>query len=32
MKDSGDLNNYPKKHIKPYDGMSITANVWSLAH
>ena len=26
------LNSFPKMHIKPYDGMSITADVWSQAH
>jgi hypothetical protein len=25
-------NNFPKKQIKPYDGMSITAAVWAEAH
>jgi hypothetical protein len=25
-------NLFPKKHILPYDGMSITANVWAEAH
>lgn len=32
MNDSGDINNYPQKYIQPYDGMAVTANVWSLAH
>jgi len=26
------LNNFPKKRIKPYDGMSVTADVWNQAH
>lgn len=26
------LNNFPNKRIKPYDGMSVTADVWNLAH
>ncbi len=32
MNDSGDLNNYPQKYVQPYDGMAVTADVWSLAH
>jgi len=30
MKDNFEI--FPKKHIFPYDGMSITANVWNEAH
>ncbi|HEX2981252.1 MAG TPA: DUF4159 domain-containing protein [Anaerolineaceae bacterium] len=30
MKDTFSL--FPKKHLLPYDGMSITANVWTEAH
>jgi len=26
------LNNFPNKRIKPYDGMSVTADVWNQAH
>ncbi len=26
------LNLFPKKRIKPYDGMSVTADVWNQAH
>jgi hypothetical protein len=26
------LNNFPNKRIKPYDGMSVTADVWNQSH
>ncbi len=26
------LNTFPKAHIKPFDGMSVTADVWGQAH
>ncbi len=26
------LNNFPNKRIKPYDGMSVTAEVWNQSH
>jgi len=32
MKDTSSLNSFPKRQIKPYDGMSITADVWTEAH
>jgi hypothetical protein len=32
MTDTNASNSFPKVQIKPYDGMSITANVWSQAH
>jgi hypothetical protein len=32
MDDNSALNIFPKTQIKPYDGMSITADVWSQAH
>jgi len=32
MKDTSSLNSFPKRQIKPYDGMSITAAVWAEAH
>jgi hypothetical protein len=32
MNDDSALNNFPNKQIKPYDGMSVTAGVWSEAH
>jgi len=32
MKDINVLNIFPKSHIKPFDGMSITADVWREAH
>jgi hypothetical protein len=32
MKDTSSLNRFPKVQIKPYDGMSITADVWAEAH
>ncbi len=33
MKDTtSGLNNFPKTQIKPYDGMSVTADVWAQAH
>jgi hypothetical protein len=32
MKDTGAINIFPKARIKPYDGMSVTADVWAQAH
>jgi len=32
MEDYSGLNIFPKSHIKPYDGMSVTADVWAQAH
>jgi hypothetical protein len=32
MKNSAALEKFPEKHIKPYDGMSVTADVWAQAH
>jgi hypothetical protein len=32
MNDDSALNTFPNKQIKPYDGMSVTADVWSQAH
>jgi hypothetical protein len=32
MKDTSSLNSFPKRQIKPYDGMAITADVWTEAH
>jgi hypothetical protein len=32
MNDNSALNTFPTKRIKPYDGMSITAEVWAMAH
>ena len=32
MKNTATLDKFPKKHIKPYDGMSITAEIWGEAH
>jgi hypothetical protein len=32
MKDNSALSMFPRKHLKPYDGMSVTADVWALAH
>jgi hypothetical protein len=32
MKDTSSLNSFPKRQIKPYDGMAITADVWAEAH
>jgi hypothetical protein len=32
MKNTAALDTFAKKHIKPYDGMSITADVWTQAH
>ena len=32
MKNTAALNKFPEKHLKPYDGMSVTAEVWSQAH
>lgn len=32
MKEADTINSFPKTHIKPYDGMSITADVWARAH
>jgi hypothetical protein len=32
MKDTAALNIFPKARIKPYDGMSVTADVWAQAH
>lgn len=26
------LGNFPKKRVKPYDGMSVTADIWSQVH
>jgi hypothetical protein len=32
MNDTGAINIFPKARIKPYDGMSVTADVWAQAH
>jgi hypothetical protein len=32
MEENSALNTFPRKHIKPYDGMSVTADVWAQAH
>ena len=32
MNDINALNRFPKSHIKPFDGMSITADIWREAH
>jgi hypothetical protein len=32
MKNTAALEKFPEKHIKPYDGMSVTADVWAQAH
>ena len=32
MKEPNSTHNFPKVQIKPFDGMSITADVWSQAH
>jgi hypothetical protein len=32
MKDNNSLKKYPKRQIKPYDGMAITADIWAEAH
>ncbi len=32
MKNTAALNEFPEKQLKPYDGMSVTAEVWSQAH
>jgi hypothetical protein len=32
MTDTGAINVFPKARIKPYDGMSVTADVWAQAH
>jgi hypothetical protein len=32
MKDTSALTNLPKLHIKPFDGMSVTAEIWAQAH
>jgi hypothetical protein len=32
MNDTGAIQIFPKARIKPYDGMSITADVWAEAH
>jgi len=32
MKDNNSAHKFPKVKIKPFDGMSITADVWSQAH
>lgn len=32
MTENKDLSMFPDKHIKPYDGMSITAEIWDEAH
>ena len=32
MEANSSLDIFPRKHIKPYDGMSVTANVWEQAH
>jgi hypothetical protein len=32
MKDNSSLTNYPKLQIKPFDGMSVTAETWAQAH
>ena len=32
MKNNAAFDKFPEKHISPYDGMSITAEVWANAH
>jgi hypothetical protein len=32
MKDTSPINLFPKMQIKPFDGMSITADIWDQAH
>ena len=32
MKDTSSINLFPKMQIKPFDGMSITADIWDQAH
>jgi hypothetical protein len=32
MKDTRALDLFPKKRVKPFDGMSVTAEVWAQAH
>lgn len=32
MEDNSALNIFPKTHLKPYDGMSVTAEAWAQAH
>jgi hypothetical protein len=32
MDETSSLNQFPKTHIKPYDGMPVTAEVWTEAH
>jgi hypothetical protein len=32
MKNNAAFDKFPEKHISPYDGMSITAEVWEQAH
>ena len=32
MSDDNLLKNFPNKRIKPYDGMSVTADVWNQSH
>lgn len=32
MSETGAFNIFPKNKIKPYDGMAVTAEVWTLAH
>jgi hypothetical protein len=32
MKDTSALNLFPKMQVKPFDGMSITAEIWDQAH
>jgi len=32
MKDTSALNLFPKMRVKPFDGMSVTAEVWAQAH
>lgn len=32
MEDNSALNIFPKTRLKPYDGMSVTAEVWAQAH
>lgn len=32
MKNKAAFDKFPEKHISPYDGMSITAEVWAQAH
>ena len=32
MKDSNALDLFPKMRVKPFDGMSVTADVWAKAH